>query len=85
MWTQVSNNKFERTDNAAVKYQEQDNYMYAKPWLAEHKGWCAYAPTEEYPLSWKNKHGFKIPIKFKTAQAAMKKIDFLYPLGTVSK
>ena len=80
MWTQVNENKWTRPDNAVVKYREDDNYMYAKPWLKGHRGWVAYSPSDEFPLSYKNKRGFKINLKFKTAQNAMKRIDKLFPI-----
>ena len=80
VWSQVSAVKWIRSDNAVVKYREDDNYMYAKPWLSGHKGWVAYSPTEEFPLSYKTKRGFNVNVKFKTAKNAMAKIDKLFPV-----
>ncbi len=80
VWSQESTVKWVRSDNAVVKYREQDNYMYAKPWLKGHKGWVAYAPTEEFPLSYKTKRGFNVNVKFKTAEKAMTKINKLFPV-----
>lgn len=80
LWTKASSVKWIRSDNAVVKYREEDNYMYAKPWLDGHKGWVAYSPTDEFPLSYKTKKGFKVNIKYKTAENAMAAIDRRFPV-----
>lgn len=80
-WKQVSPIRWERSDNAVVRYREDDNYMYAKPWKKGHRGWVAYSPTEEFPLFYTTKkRGFHVPLKYKTAENAMAVIDKLYPL-----
>lgn len=77
-WSQTDAKRWDRSDGAAVKYAEADNYMYAKPWLDGHRGWMAYAPDKEFPLSYRTKNGFNVAIKYKSAESAMATIDRLF-------
>lgn len=78
-WKQINNDRWERSDNAIVSYDERANTMYAKPWSPHHRGWLAYSPVDEYPISYETKKGFKVPKKYKTAASAIKAIERLFP------
>jgi len=79
-WNNFSEHRWERSDGALVKYDEKANYRYAKPWLKKHKGWIAYLPNEEFPISYKVPNSFmKVPIKFASAENAIKRIETVCP------
>lgn len=80
VWKMVSAHRWERSDNAVVKYDEKANCMYAKPWSKAHRGWMIYKPTDEYPVGYRTKRGFNVPIKYSTAEKAIKAIDALCPI-----
>lgn len=75
-WEMVSSLQWKRRDGAMVVYDERANCMYAKPWLKKHKGWVAYLPGKDFPISYKVPNSFmKVPIKFASAENAIKRIE----------
>lgn len=80
-WVEVSKHRWERSDGAVVRYQEEANYFYACSWKKGHKGWLIYGPDSEAAVSYSRKDTWmKIAIKFTSAERAMARIDKLFPI-----
>lgn len=80
MWIQVDEKRFERSDGAIVRYDEDANMLHAQPWKLLHRGWMAYSPNHNFPLSYRLKKGFNVARKFMTAETAMRVVDREFPL-----
>ncbi len=78
-WIKKSEYRYERPDGAVVRYDYNANSNYAKSWLSGHKGWMIYLPDQEYPVYYKTKRGFHVPVKYKTSDTAIKALEKLYP------
>lgn len=84
MWKKIHDKRWERDDNAVVKYDHTTECNTSRPWLKGHRGYIAYGPGEEehnYLGHRRKDSRFYIPRKFKTPEAAMKVVDKEYPEG----
>jgi hypothetical protein len=77
-WTQISKIKWERNDGAAVKWG-QFGSPHPNPANPNSRMWIAFEPDPSDRCLTMRRGRLGFAIRFKTAQAAMARLDKLYP------
>lgn len=86
-WNQTNTRRWDSDDGACVKYDYSTQFTTAREWLPNHRGYVAFGPNCEYPLTFTKYrpkhiiHFMEITRKFKTPENAMKVIDCEFPHG----
>src|SRR3990172_5523784 len=76
---QTPRDRWDRPDGAAVIYSK--DWYWANPANPRHRGWTAYAPDDEQPLTFRRRTSKrKHARRWKTAEAAMEAVDREFPL-----
>jgi len=76
---QTPRDRWDRPDGAAVIYSK--DWYWANPANPRHRGWTAYAPDDEQPLTFRRRTSKrKHARRWKTAEAAMGAVDREFPL-----
>jgi len=81
-WHERNPRRWESDDGAVVKIDAVAETRTARPWLPHYRGWVAYGPGPDqhnYIGFIRRNSRMKIPSKFKTASAAMKAVDNVWP------
>lgn len=87
-WVKVGAQRYQRPDNAVVRYDHSVECSTSRPWLDGHRGWMAFGPGEVdgnyLACSFRRSRRGRVsrmstPRKFKTAEAAMAAVDREFP------
>lgn len=80
MWVKESGSKWVRSDGAVAR--KSNDCYYSNPARASSRMWIAFEPepSKNYLSRGRKDSLLRWPIKFKTAEAAMKEFDRRFPL-----
>ena len=81
-WLQANGGRWHRSDGCCVRIDLSVVCNTSRPWLPNYRGWIAFGNRDDHDyLGYKRKGGRRgfIPVKFKTAQAAMAAVDHVVP------